>query len=140
MDDLREIAQFLADVPGITEMDLVNFTFGARQREIDILEKLQNPESKRKLVQLVEILAWGDDDAPERFEAFLSQNVSVSRTQASYEERHKKILDLKNEGKSLGEIAKLLSIPKSTVQTDLERHAVGHCPCSIAPIPNEQKV
>ncbi len=44
-------------------------------------------------------------------------------------ERHRKIVELRKTN-SLGKIALILSMPKSSVQTELNRHENGKCTCA----------
>ncbi|MGI0081143.1 MAG: hypothetical protein ACRECH_16150 [Nitrososphaerales archaeon] len=45
--------------------------------------------------------------------------------------RHKKIVELREKGISLGMIGNSLSMPKSSVQSELERHREGRCACIV---------
>lgn len=51
------------------------------------------------------------------------------RSPISTESRHSKILSLKKSGFSFGEIGLELHLPKSTVQSVLDRHVAGTCSC-----------
>jgi hypothetical protein len=61
---------------------------------------------------------------------FKEQNEPQPVIHDHVEERHKEIVRLRGEGNSLGKIGASLSMPKSTVQSELEKHAARRCACT----------
>lgn len=113
----------------------------------ELLESLKAPEQKRQLVYLSlefykeylpdESEEEEEDEEPEsgldqpsyEHQPSYEDHTSVVR----HEDKHREIINLRKQGNSMGKIAEALTIPKSTVQSDLERHDAGRCECFGAP-------